>query len=89
MYKSLHSLAPQYLTRKFKYVCGNHHCNTRPAAAGQLALPPLTHGNDIECFKSSFSYSVVKLWNSIGSTVRNSQDIVSFKNMYKRNYFKQ
>ena len=89
MYKSLHSLAPQYLTRKFKYVRDNHNCNTRQAAAGQLALPPLTHGNDIECFKSSFSYSGVKLWNGIDSTVRNSQDIGSFKDMYKRHYFKQ
>ena len=89
MFKSLHSLAPQYLTRKFKYVRDNHNCNTRQAAAGQLALPPLNHGNDIECFKSSFSYSGVKLWNGIDSTVRNSQDIGSFKDMYKRHYFKQ
>ena len=43
MYKSLHNLvAPQYLTRKFKYVSDIHNCNTRQAAAGQLALPPLT-----------------------------------------------
>ena len=70
MYKSLHSLAPQYFTRKFKYVRDSQNCNTRQAAAGQLALPPLTHGNDIECIKSSLSYSRVKLWNGIDSTVR-------------------
>ena len=73
MYKPFHSLAPQYSTRKFKYVRDNYNCNTRQAAAGQLVLPPLTH---IECFKSSFSYSEVELWKSIDSTVRNSQDIV-------------
>ena len=82
-------LAPQYLTRKFKYIRDNHNCNTTQAAAGQLALPPLIHGNDIECSKSSFSYSGVKLWKSIVSTVRNSQDIDSFKDMYKIHYFKQ
>ena len=49
------------------------------AAAGQLVLPPLIHGNDIECFKSSFSYIGVKSWNSIDSTVRNSLDSGSFK----------
>ena len=90
MYKSLHNLAPQYLTRKFKYVSDIHNCNTRQAAAGQLALPPLTHGNDIECFMNSFSYSGVKLWNSVDPpTVRNAQDVNSFKNMYKSHYFKQ
>ena len=89
MYKSLHNLAPKYLTRKFKYVSDIHNCNTRQAAAGQLALPPLTHGNDIECFKNSFSYSGVKLWNSVDPTVRNAQDVNSFKNMYKSHYFKQ
>ena len=41
MYISLHNLAPQYLTRKFKYVSDIHNCNTRQAAAGQLALPSL------------------------------------------------
>ena len=49
-FQSAHGFAPQYLTRKFKYIRGNHNSNTRQAAAGQLALPPLTHGYDIECF---------------------------------------
>ena len=34
-------------------------------------------------------YSGVRLWNGIDSTVRNSQAIGSFKDMYKRHYFKQ
>ena len=33
------------------YVLGT---NTRQAAAGQLALPPWSKGNDSECFKPSF-----------------------------------
>ncbi len=87
MYKSINCLAPCYLTRKFNYVRDNHRCNTRHAAAGQLALPPLNHGHDLECFKNSFSYSGVKLWNSISQIVRNSNDVQSFKNVYKSHYF--
>jgi hypothetical protein len=89
MYKSLHNLAPQYLCNKFNYVSEIHNRNTRQAAAGQLALPPLTNGNDIECFKHAFTYSGVKLWNDIDPVVRNSLNHSSFKEMYKSRYFKQ
>ena len=87
MYKCLNDLAPQYLQDKFNYVRDNHNVNTRQAAAGQLALPPLSHGNDIECFKYSFSYGGVKLWNNIDPVLRNSVNMSAFKKMYKSCYF--
>ena len=87
MYKTLHNLAPPYLTSKFSFVRDNHARNTRQAAAGQLALPPVSNGYDIECFKHSFSYSGVKLWNGIDPNVKNSCDVHSFKTMYKSHYF--
>lgn len=87
MYKSLNNIAPCYLSKKFNYVRDNHNCNTRQAAAGQLAFPPLNHRNDLECFKNSFSYSGVQLWNFINPIVRNSNDMQSFKSVYKNYYF--
>ena len=89
MYKSLNGLAPEYLAKMFNYLSTTHGVNTRQAAAGQLALPPTENGPDIEYFKSSFSYSGVQLWNDIDIQIRNSDTVQSFKQQYKRSYFKQ
>ena len=89
MYKSLNGLAPEYLASMFNYLSTTHGVNTRQAAAGQLALPPTDNGSDIEYFKSSFSYSGVQLWNNIDIDIRNSVNVQSFKQQYKRSYFKQ
>ena len=75
MYKSLNGLAPDYLSNKFNYISSTHGVNTRQAAAGQLALPPWSNGNDIECFKSSFMYSGVKLWNDLDNEIRHSVNV--------------
>lgn len=89
MYKCLNDLVPPYLTAMFKYVSTTHNFNTRQATAGQLALPPLSNGHDIECFKSSFIYNGVKLWNNIDAEIRNSVNVQLFKHRYKSVYFKQ
>ena len=89
MYKSLNGLAPEYLAKMFNYLSTTHGVNTRQAADGQLALPPTVNGPDIEYFKSSFSYSGVQLWNDIDIQIRNSDTVQSFKQQYKRSYFKQ
>ena len=83
MFKSLNGLAPSYLSSKCKYVSENHGINTRQAAAGLLALPPCSNGNDTEYFKFSFSYSGVEVWNKINYDVRNASNLQRFKNMYK------
>jgi len=87
IYKSLNGLAPNYLANMFNYVCTTHNVNTRQAAAGQLALPPSVNGHDFECFKSSFSYSGVQLWNNIDTEIRNSVNVQIFKRQYKSVYF--
>lgn len=89
MYKSLNGLAPNYLANRFKCISTTHNVNTRQATAGQLALPPLSNGNDLECFKSSFMYSGVKLWNDIDPEIRNSVNVHIFKQQYKSVYFKK
>ena len=88
MYKSLNGLSPHYLAKNFNYVSTTHNVNTRQATAGQLALPPLSNGHDLESFKSSFMYSGVKLWNEIDSDIRSSVNIQLFKQNYKNVYFK-
>ena len=87
MYKSLNGLVPHYLATMFKYISTTHNVNTRQATAGQLALPPLSNGYDIDCFKSSFMYNGVKLWNDIDIEIRNSVNVQSFKQKYKSVYF--
>jgi len=89
MYKCINDLAPQYLRNKFHFVSEIHNRNTRQAAAGQLALPPLSNGHDTECYKHSFTYSGVKLWNNVDPLVRNSVNLHCFKKLYKGHYFKQ
>ena len=89
IYKSLNGLAPSYLTTMFNHVSTTHNINTRQATAGQLALPPLCNGHDIECFKSSFIYNGVKLWNNIDAEIKNSPNVQTFKRKYKSVYFKQ
>ena len=88
IYKALNGLAPEYISSMFNYVSATHNRQTRQATAGQLALPPVCNGNDIECFKSSFAYNGVKLWNSIDVNLRNSMNVQLFKHRYKRTYFK-
>jgi len=89
MFKSLNGLAPDYLANMFTLLSATHDVNTRQAAAGQLALPPTENGHDIECFKSSFSYSGVQLWNNLDIDLRNSNNVQSFKKQFKRSYFRR
>ena len=87
VYKSLNDLAPHYLANMFNYISTTHDVNTRQAAAGQLTLPPVSNGHDLDSFKSSFSYSGVKLWNKTDIDIRNSLNVQSFKRNYKRTFF--
>ncbi len=89
VFKCLNNLAPQYLADKFQYISDIHQCNTRQAAVGNLALPPLRNGHDIEGYKHSFTFSGVKVWNTINPLIRNSANINGFKKLYKSEYFKQ
>ena len=79
--------APVRLERNLRYISTTHGVNTRQAAAGQLALPPWSNGNDSKCFKSSFMYSGVKLWNDLDTEIRNSVNVQTFKFKYKKAYF--
>ena len=87
MYKALNGIAPEYISNMFKYVSATHNRQTRQATAGQLALPPTCNSYDLECFKSSFVYNGVKLWNDLDVQIRNSVNMQVFKCQYKSTYF--
>ena len=87
VFKSLNGLAPPYLQSKFNYVRDIHERNTRHAAAGLLALPPVSNGHDLESFRYCFSYDGVKVWNCIEPFIRNSINVQCFKTLYKAYYF--
>ena len=87
VYKALNGIAPEYISNMLKYVSATHNRQTRQATAGQLALPPTCNSYDLECFKSSFAYNGVKLWNDLDVQIRNSVNIQVFKCQYKSTYF--
>ena len=73
----------------FTAVSDVHNRNTRSATAGQLALPQSFNGPDTECFKFSFAFNGVNIWNGIDFNVRNAPNVQSFKTRYKHVYFKK
>ena len=87
VFKCLNGQAPQYLQNKFNLLCNYQDRVTRQSTAGLLALPPRSNGNDINCYKYSFSYNGVKIWNRIESSIRNSPNTQLFKRCYKSCYW--
>ena len=89
MYKTLNGLTPSYISDMFTAVSDVHTRNTRSATAGQLALPRSFNGPDTECFKFSFAFNGVNIWNDIDLNVRNAPNVQNFKTRYKHVYFKK
>ena len=78
VYKCLNGLAPEYLQNNFELLCNHQERVTRQSTAGLLALPLRRNGNDIQCFKYSFRYNGVKIWNGLESAIRNSPNTQMF-----------
>ena len=86
VYKSLNNLAPQYMCDMFQYAPRAQNTRLCVKACNDKALqvPP---GKHKVIFENSFSYSSVKLWNSLKPELRNCSSLNSFKENYLRNYF--
>ena len=85
VYKSLHGLAPVYLSSKLKYVESRHDRTTRAVTHGNLVVPRATS----EMLKKSFSYAAPVTWNSISPIIRSAASLPQFKSQYNaicRNY---
>ncbi len=86
IFKSLNNLAPQYMTNMFNYVTNtvNTWLLTTSYIRKDLQIPTdilkMIHVN-------SFTYSSVKVWNSILLDVRNCNSLSSFKAGYLKHHF--
>ena len=83
VYKSKSGLAPEYLSKAIVPTNSNQSYNTRFSSQDNLILPK----PNTELYKSSFSYSGPKLWNSLTSEIKKSNSICEFKHLYKSFYF--
>ena len=78
MFKSIHGIAPTYLSDR---VVMNYDVNGYDTRASdmELYLPTLRK----EAYRNSFMYMGGKLWNDLPEFVQNSANIESFKRNYK------
>ena len=82
MYKSLNSLAPDYLTNRFKYKSNVQPYPTRSAADNLLDIPrPHT-----ELFKRSFTLNGAKTWNALPWSIRSSSSLYKFKQLLRTTF---
>lgn len=77
VYKSLHGLAPSYLSRGFTEV--QHGYQTRHTASAHTLRAPFPK---LATFKRSFVYSGAQLWNSLPPRVRGAESLGTFKRLY-------
>ena len=86
-YKSLHQLAPRYLTELLRPVANRLYLtNHRSAAHGDL----LYHSwNTVSNGQRGFDYSAPVVWNSLPSRIRDNDSILTFKKELKTHLFKQ
>ena len=78
MFKSIHGIAPTYLSDRVVMNFDVNGYDTR-ASDMELYLPTLRK----EAYRNSFMYMGGKLWNDLPEFVQNSANIESFKHNYK------
>ena len=85
VYKSISGLAPDYMSDLLIQANDSNVYNTRFSSQNNLIVQrPKT-----ETFKSSFSFSGPKLWNSLSSEIKNCKNVFDFKRLYKSTYFER
>ena len=78
MFKSIHGIAPTYLSDRVVMNFDVNGYDTRGSDM-ELYLPTLRK----ESYRNSFMYMGGKLWNDLSEFVQNSANIESFKRNYK------
>ena len=82
VFKSKTGSAPEYLSNLLTETQTTKY-NTRFSSQNNLLIPrPKT-----ELFKSSFSFSGPKVWNSLATEIKNAKSISEFKLLFKSTYF--
>ena len=80
MYKSLHNLAPTYLSSKFTYTSDIHQVNLRSISDSTLYAPK----PNLEIYRKTFAYSGSKIWNALPESIRSAPSLWAFKQRYLR-----
>ena len=83
MFKCIHGIAPNYLSDQVTLLSEVSPYNTRRANSLDVIVPTVNKS----IFKRSLSYNGAIIWNSIPDSIRNADDLQSFKLKYKRFYF--
>jgi len=76
-------MAPSYMTDIISFSKHNHY-SLRSVKHNDIVVKkkPKT-----QCFKDSFSYYSISIWNKIPCNIRNSSSIKSFKSQYRKYLF--
>ena len=75
MYKSLHNLAPTYLSTKFTYTSVIQQFNLRSLTDSTLCVPK----PNLEIYRKTFAYSGSKILNTLPESVRGVPSLWAFK----------
>ena len=80
MYKSLHNLAPCYMSNKLIYSHDIHNLDLKTTINQTLHISKLK----LEIYRNSLFYSGPKIWISLPESVRNAPTLGSFQQRYLR-----
>ncbi|XDV51162.1 hypothetical protein PO909_020089, partial [Leuciscus waleckii] len=83
-YKSLHNLAPPYLTELLE----QHQPTRHLRSAGTNRLTPIVRTNRRTLGDRAFAITAPTLWNSLPTSIRNSDSLPNFKSVLKTHLFK-
>ena len=75
MYKTMHNLAPAYLSELFHYTNEIHDRVLKSTHDNILYVPK----PNIELFQTSFCYSVSKIWNAMPDSIIHASSVQQFK----------
>ena len=75
MYKSLHNLAPTYLSNKFTYTSSTHQVNLRSLTDSTLYVPK----PNLEIYRKTLAYSGPKICNTLPESVQSAPSLGAFK----------
>ena len=84
MYKAMHDLTPKYITDLFVPVSNVNSYESRSSVKGDLDVPKVK----TQLARQSFSFTCIKIWNSLPVNIRRSESIKTFKTAIKAYHLK-
>ena len=78
MYKTMHNLAPTYLSELFHYTNEIHNRVIGSTHDNNIYV----HKPNIELFRTSFCYCDSKIWNAMPDSIKHASSVQQFKYKY-------